>query len=87
MERRVYAAFKAQWPELDITVTSPKLTFDEYCNYEMGMEKVIHIIVGDLYRIIEYPKLGFQIEQDIPDDVMKSYRSLQQAGYTEFIPD
>lgn len=31
-ERRIYAALKKQWPELDFSVTSPQFTYEEYCS-------------------------------------------------------
>lgn len=30
-ERRTYAALKKQWPELDFSITSPQLTYEDYC--------------------------------------------------------
>ena len=30
-ERRTFAALKKQWPELDFSITSPQLTYEEYC--------------------------------------------------------
>ena len=34
------------------------------------------MLVGDLQRVIEYPKLDFAIEQDVPEDVHAAYESL-----------
>lgn len=48
-------------------------------------EQVINLVVGDLQRIREYPKLGFQIEQDIPADVWTAYEKLVAAGFTEHV--
>lgn len=42
-------------------------------------------MVGDLQRIKEYPKLGYQIEQDIPAKVWKSYQKLVAIGYTKHL--
>ena len=43
-------------------------------------------MVGDLQRIKEYPSKGFQIPQDIPDEVWKAWEILigdeEGAGYT-----
>ena len=38
-------------------------------------------MVGDLQRIRIYPALGFQIPQEIPDDVWEAYERLVAAGY------
>ncbi len=39
-------------------------------------------MVGDFERIVEYPKHGFQVEQDIPVDVLDAWRRLVGLGYT-----
>ncbi len=84
MERRSYATFKKQWPGPEIIVTSPELSYEEYMNdeKEKGFNS-IEILVGDLQRIKEYPKLGFQIEQDIPEAVLDAWKNLVGMGYTK----
>lgn len=84
MERRTYATFKRQWPDpaTAISITSPNLSYEEYmAGSEIDKEYVISVMAGDLQRIREYPKLGFQIEQDIPDKVWRAYEELVAAGY------
>ena len=81
MERRSYATFKKHWPDKQLTVTSPRLSFDEYPTEEISMERVIHIMVGDLQRIKYYPARGFQVYQEIPPDVWEAYEQLVAAGY------
>jgi len=81
MERRTYATFKKVWPEKEFIVTSPTLSFEAYPTEEISKEKVINIMVGDLQRIREYPARGFQIPQDIPDEVWAAYEKLVAAGY------
>lgn len=44
---------------------------------------LINIMVGDMQRIIEYPKKGFQIHQDVPEKVMAAYKALVKTGYTK----
>lgn len=82
MERRTYATFKAFWPEPDIVVTSQEISFDEYM---IPRELNINIMVGDLQRIREYPRLGFQIPQEIPADVWDAYEKLVAAGYNKHL--
>jgi hypothetical protein len=41
--------------------------------------------VGDLQRIKEYPKLGFQIEQNIPDEVWDAWERLVALGYSKHL--
>jgi uncharacterized SAM-binding protein YcdF (DUF218 family) len=81
MERRTYATFKKIWPEKDFIVTSPQISFTDYSNDKISKEKVINIMVGDLQRIKIYPKLGFQIFQEIPDNVWRAYEKLVEYGF------
>jgi uncharacterized SAM-binding protein YcdF (DUF218 family) len=85
MERRSYATFKKLWPEKDVIVTSPRMSLDEYLSAgshdTLSTDDVISIMVGDLQRIRLYPEKGFQIPQDIPDDVWQAYEELVRAGY------
>ncbi len=85
MERRAFATFKKVWPDSDIVVTSPPIPFSEYPNEELPRDIIINIMVGDLQRIREYPKKGFQIEQDIPESVWRAYEQLVEAGYTKHL--
>ena len=85
MERRSYATFKQVWPDAELVVTSPRASLDEYLarytNQRLTTDDVISIMVGDLQRIREYPKRGFQIPQPIPDEVWQAYEELVRAGY------
>jgi len=85
MERRIFAAFRKQWPEPQIIITSPQVSYEDYVrdNLYYSKEKIINTIVGDLQRIKEYPKLGFQIEQEIPEKVWEAYEKLQELGFNK----
>jgi uncharacterized SAM-binding protein YcdF (DUF218 family) len=85
MERRAYATIKVHWPEKDLCVTSPPLSFDEYPNDEISLDELIHIMTGDLQRIMEYPPRGFQIAQEVPERVLEAYKQLIDAGYTRHL--
>ena len=85
MERRTYATFKKIWPEKEFIVTSPQISFQSYPNDEISKDKVINIMVGDLQRIKQYPEKGFQIYQEIPDDVLSAYQKLVELGYTSHL--
>jgi len=91
MERRSYATFSKVWPEKQVRVTSPRLSLDEYlraCSHgALSQADVISIMVGDLQRIRLYPDKGFQIPQEIPDDVWRAYEELVEAGYDKYLID
>jgi uncharacterized SAM-binding protein YcdF (DUF218 family) len=85
MERRTFATFRNFWPEKDLIVTSPQVSFEDYLarysNSALSSDDVISIMVGDLQRVKLYPERGFQIPQEIPDDVWAAFERLVAAGY------
>ena len=87
MERRVYAAFKKQWsnPNIEIMVTSPQISYEEHFNKNIPKELFINVMVGDLQRIKVFPKMGFQVEQQIPDEVWDAFKALVALGYDKHI--
>ncbi|WP_078610958.1 MULTISPECIES: ElyC/SanA/YdcF family protein [Streptomyces] len=81
MERRAFATARKVWPEVEVICVSEPLEFDDYLK-SIGDEKLVtDQLVGDLQRVIEYPKLGFALEQDVPEDVHSAYESLIAAGF------
>jgi uncharacterized SAM-binding protein YcdF (DUF218 family) len=89
MERRSYATFRKLWPEKDVIVTSPQTSFEEYlrnyANSALTRDDVISIMVGDLQKIRLYPARGFQIEQEVPTDVVAAFDELVTAGFTKYL--
>ena len=87
MERRTYATFMKQWPDkgAEVFLASPDIEYDEYFTNELPKDLVINIMVGDMQRIIEYPAKGYQIEQEVPDNVHRAFKALIKAGYTKHL--
>lgn len=89
MERRSFATFRKVWPEKDVIVTSPQVSFDEYLDSysarELSADDVVSIMVGDLQRIKIYAEKGFQIPQVIPDEIWSAYEELVKAGYDQHL--
>ena len=87
MERRTYATFKKQWPspETSMLVTSSPISYENYFNENNPKELVLNIMVGDLQRLKEYPKLGYQIEQVIPEEVWNAGQQLVGLGYDKHL--
>lgn len=82
MERRCYATARRLWPEVEVVCASQQLGFDDYLK-SIGDEKlVVDMVVGDLQRVMEYPKRGFAVEQDVPADVRAAYAFLVRDGFT-----
>ena len=89
MERRAYATLRKLWPEKQVALTSPQVSFAEYLAHyahnSLTPADVVGIMVGDLQRIKLYPELGYQIEQEIPEDVWRAYEELVAAGYDKYL--
>ena len=89
MERRAFATFRRYWPEKEVVVTSPQVSLREYLaeysNSSLSASDVVGIMVGDLQRIKLYPALGFQIAQEIPDEVWSAFEGLVRAGYDKYL--
>jgi uncharacterized SAM-binding protein YcdF (DUF218 family) len=81
MERRSYATFKKHWPDKDVVITSPQISFEDYATADIPVDRVIEIMAGDLQRIREYPAKGFQIPQEIPHDVWNAFEKLVALGF------
>jgi hypothetical protein len=68
-------------PDTEILCASEPLEFDDYVK-SIGDEKLLlAMLVGDLQRVIEYPKLRFAIEQEVPEDVHAAYGFLIRDGF------
>jgi len=89
MERRALATFLRYWPEKQVVVTSPQVSFRDYLaqysHRSLSTSDVIGIMVGDLQRIKLYPTLGYQIAQEIPDDVWSAYEELVREGFDKYL--
>ena len=89
MERRAYATFRQLWPEKQVVLTSPQVSFADYLEHyahnSLSAGDVVGIMVGDLQRIKLYPELGYQIAQEIPEEVWRAYEQLVNAGYDKYL--
>lgn len=85
MERRTFATIAKQWEDVELKVTSPQLSLDEYCRDFISRDELTHILVGDLQRIMEYPKLGFMTVQAVPAEVVEAFELLIKEGYRDHL--
>lgn len=81
MERRAYATCRKVWPQVEPVCASEPLAFDAYVKTIGDEGLVIDQIVGDTQRVIEYPKLGYAIEQPVPYEVHHALEHLCRNGY------
>ncbi|MFC1226960.1 YdcF family protein [Streptomyces sp. Sce081] len=81
-ERRAYATACKLWPEVEWVSASTPMTFAEYVNSLQDVRLVVDMLVGAQQRLAVYPRQGFMIEQQIPDDVATAYERLKAEGFT-----
>jgi uncharacterized SAM-binding protein YcdF (DUF218 family) len=85
MERRTFATFRKVWPEPSVVVTSPQVSMDDYLraysHESLSPADVVSIMVGDLQRIRVYAEKGWQIPQEIPEEVWRAYEELVERGF------
>ena len=85
MRRRVWATLPVEWPEMPATLASPQMTLDEYFTTELGPEKIINIMMGDLQRIWVYARKGWSAPQSLPAEVREAYLKLAALGFTKHL--
>ncbi|HEY1213906.1 MAG TPA: YdcF family protein, partial [Bryobacteraceae bacterium] len=85
MERRAYTTFAKQRPGVDLVCASAPTTLEDYLARFEDPHLVISMMVGDLQRVIEYPKRGFAIEQEVPEDVHAALKRLVVAGFGTYL--
>ena len=86
MERRLLAAMGVYWPGVSAVITSPRVTLEEHLAHAasvgMSEKRVLDTIVGDLQRMKVYAQKGYQIPQEIPEEVWGAFVNLCKMGYT-----
>ncbi|WP_420960499.1 YdcF family protein [Brucella sp. IR073] len=80
-QRRALATIGKQWPGVEALVTAPSTPFEHQPTDSYPFEKLVHEMVGDLKRILDYPSKGFQIPQDVSPHVMEAYEFLLSHGF------
>lgn len=81
-ERRSFATFQRLWPEADVVCSSEPISLTDYARGIGDSHLVIDMLVGTLQRVIEYPRLGFTVEQPVPEPAIEAYQRLRDAGFT-----
>lgn len=82
MERRAFATCQKLWPDVQIVCASEPIELAKYIDGIGDAGLVLDMLVGDLQRIIEYPALGFAVEQEVADEVYAAFERLIDAGHT-----
>ncbi len=90
MERRSYATFRKVWPEKaargDVAAgVDGRRICSEYSHDALSPDDVVASWSAICSGSGCYPAKGFQIHQDIPDDVWRAYEELVKAGYDKYL--
>ncbi|SEL34570.1 Uncharacterized SAM-binding protein YcdF, DUF218 family [Stigmatella aurantiaca] len=78
---RVALTAAVGWPGITANVDCPPIDFPDGVSNVVGILGVIDEMVGDLHRILVYPRLGFQQEHSLPSDILESWRYLINQGF------
>jgi uncharacterized SAM-binding protein YcdF (DUF218 family) len=81
MTRRGFATGRKLVPEIELLMQCEEIDVARYFAREPDPERTMLALVGDLHRIIVYPRLGFQVVQDVPPAVTDALGRLVAAGY------
>lgn len=91
-QRRTLSAAKARIKNKEISITSPNKTFSQFIeklnnSTEEEQYRIISVIVGDIQRLIIFPQLGWQTENEVPEIIIADYYKLKKLGYNKYIFD
>ncbi|MDX0415056.1 hypothetical protein GHK39_32850 [Sinorhizobium medicae] len=81
MQRRALATAEKQWEGVSWRISAQRVSFDEYID-GLNFERFTHGLVGDTYRILDYPSKGFQKPQPMPYTVREALKELIEMGFT-----
>ncbi|MBS0547909.1 MAG: YdcF family protein [Proteobacteria bacterium] len=83
MTRRGFATGRKLFPAIELLMQCEEIGVRAYFEREADPERAVLALVGDLHRILVYPKMGFQIAQDVPATVTDALEQLVAAGYRQ----
>ncbi len=79
---RIDLTIPVQWPDIKFVSAAPGIRFPEEVSNVVGIFGLISEMVGDIHRIIEYPKQGFQNSHTLPSNILESWKYLINQGFT-----
>jgi uncharacterized SAM-binding protein YcdF (DUF218 family) len=78
---RVALTIPIHWPEIAAFVDAPAFEFPKDVSNGIGVFGVIHEMVGDIDRILQYPARGFQVPHPLRQSVLESWNRLVREGF------
>ena len=86
MQRRVSATMAVHWPEMPFSLATWETTFAGYCREpDLGAEKVLHILLGDLQRLWVYGERGWAAPHAAPPVVREAFGRLVALGFNRHL--
>ncbi len=85
MARRALAAAEVHWPGVRWRFRAFGGGYEGYPDEHYGAEELICFLVGDLQRLVIYPRRGWAAPVRVPDRVAEAYERLVRAGFTEHL--
>ncbi len=83
--RRDFLAFKKQWPQIDVHMSTYTTNLQTYLSQVKNKEQFYHLMMGDLHRIMVYPEIGYQEKVEIPKDVRNAFEEMVKLGYDKYL--
>ena len=80
--RRAYAINKRVCSKDEFFTDHPGFEFLEQSTEGRSESNIINEMSGDIWKIQAYPELGYQIEKEIPEEVIEAFRNLVEMGFT-----
>lgn len=80
---RVKLTVPVQWPGIRAYTSCPGIRFPEDVSNVVGLFGLINEMVGDIERIMEYPRLGYQVEHEFPSEILESWEYLKRKGFIQ----
>jgi uncharacterized SAM-binding protein YcdF (DUF218 family) len=88
MLRRDFLTFEKQWPgkKPNLMCSAVDITMMDYAEQSFEtFSDMVHVMVGDLQRIQQYPKQHYEAEDIVPPHVLDAYKTLVTRGYTNHL--
>jgi len=73
------------WPEINVMVDSPLLTFEDFPVEGRTWEDLTNEMVGDLQRLKLYGEKGFHTKVTIPEDIWIAFELLRDEGFNKHL--
>lgn len=82
---RVKLTVPVQWPGVRVYTSCPSIDFPAGVSNAVGLFGLINEMVGDIERIVEYPKRGYQVRHEFPPGILDSWKYLKHQGFTQHL--